>query len=105
MGDVIKFSYKGEHRYVYVIAPEWNNFLHGLDISFVPRNFFLSVVNAPVSKLSEQQLYQQYIRIPMIEKLDAYRTYDRTKITAIYRLPYNRSIQPDERDELATELL
>jgi len=96
------FAYKGERRYAFVIHPDWENKLHALDLKFVPRKFILEIANAPTDELTEHQLYQQYVQSGPIKKLDAYRTYDPIKITAMFKLPYNRIPQGDEVGEPTT---
>ena len=97
--DILLFTYNGEQKYVYVVHPRWENKLHGVDITFIPRKYFVRVANAPIAFLTEHQLYERYINVYWIKSLDAYRTYDRSKISGVFLLNYDRSIQPDEKDE------
>lgn len=89
--------YNGKTRYAYVIHPNWENKFHALDITFIPRALFLRIANAPTEKLTEHQLYQQYAEVPWVKKLDAYRTFEKPKMSAVKKLAYTRLPQPDER--------
>lgn len=97
-GQVIKFNYKGEERHVFVVHGNWKGKMHGLNLKSVPRRPFLTVINAPDS-LTEHQLYDQKIAEPIIKRLDAYRTYDRSVIANLRTIAYDSTLQEDERGE------
>lgn len=97
-GQVVRFIYNGIERTIFVVAANWENKLHGLDLKHVPRRVFLRAVNAPLT-LSEQQLYDKVLDKPIFRELQAYRTFDRRKINSLRNVFYNSILQPDERGE------
>lgn len=101
-GQVVRFIYNGIERTIFVVAANWENKLHGLDLKHVPRKIFLRAVNAP-STLSEQQLYDKVLDKPRFHDLQAYRTFDRAKINSLRNVFYNSILQPDEKQEQGIE--
>ena len=101
-GQVARFLYNGKERTVFIVAGYWKGKVHGLDLKFLPRRPFLTIVNAP-QEWSEQKLYDMRINTPMVKPYDSYRTYDRGKIGSLRTLLYNSSLQEDEQGEQEIE--
>ena len=95
-GQVVRFTYQGTVRNVFVVAGNWEGKLHGMDLAGVPRSAFLKIVNA-VPTLSEKQLYEQEINKARVLELSAYRTYDRSKVANLRTILYDSSLQEDEQ--------
>lgn len=101
-GQVIRFVYHGELRWVFVADANWKNKLHGLDLKHIPRRAFLQVVNAPL-ELNPRELYDKKIRKTPIPQYESYRTYNRIEMSAIHSVIYNSTLQPAEHDEQGIE--
>lgn len=101
-GQVVRFIYNGKERTIFVVAANWENKLHGLDLKHVPRRVFLRAINASPT-LSEQQLYDKVLDHPRFRDLQAYRTFDRAKINSLRNVFYNSILQPDEKAEQGIE--
>ena len=97
-GQVIRFMYNGRERNVFVVHPKWKGKLHGLDLKFLPRRPFLTIINTP-SKWTEEKLYEMRINKPIIQKWEVFRTYDVNKISNLKLVVYNNLLQPDEHGE------
>lgn len=100
-GQVVKFLYDGEERTVFVVTRNWKGKLHGMDLAGVPRKLFLPIINSYVlqPKVSSEKLYDQHIKKPRILELQAYRTFDRFKISNIKSINYDSTLQPNEKGE------
>lgn len=98
-GQIITLIYEGEQRWVLVVDPKWEQKLHVLDLKYVPRKTILRVLNHAPDALTPRQFYNQFVNKPWVKELNAYRTYDRTKVSSFRELTYNLSLQPGEQDE------
>jgi len=78
-GQVVSFKYKTKDRWVFVVDPDWNKLLHGLDLNFVPKPLLETLLDAPTD-LIEEEFYRRYVSTLQMRKLDAYRTYDPKKV-------------------------
>jgi len=97
-GQVITFTYKDVERWVFVVHPEWEGKIHGLDMRYIPRRDLLPLFDV-TQALAPEQFYKTYVDKPWVKRWDAYRTYDRTKISNVKVVVYNTAREPDELSE------
>jgi len=98
-GMVIAFTYKDKTRWVFIVHPEWEGKVHGLDIQHVPRRDLLPLFDV-TGALAPEQFYKTYVDKPWLKRWNAYRTYDRDKMSNVKIISYNTSREPDELSEV-----
>ena len=101
-GQVVIFNYKEKERWVFIVHPEWNGKVHGLDMQHIPRKVLLPLFDVE-SALPPEQFYKTYVNKPWVKKWDAYRTYDRNKLSNVKVVIYNTHREPDEQAEVRME--
>jgi len=91
-GMVVRFSYNGEVRYVFVIHPNWDGLLHGLDLKYVPRTYLLQIANAP-EDWDPSKLYEEFLQRVDFKRLDSYRTYSLGKMRNVSVVAYDARLE------------
>ena len=81
-GNVISFRYKDEDRWVFVVHPDWEDKLHGLDLNYIPRTDLIPLFEAP-SDMDNHEFYNIYVDTDLIKGADGYRTYHLNKMTFV----------------------
>jgi hypothetical protein len=94
-GDVIRFWYKTKEtnktreRLVFVLNPEYEDKLHGLDMAYVSHNdLVLRVVSEMYHVDDPQKLYALVSFQDLIEHTDSYRTYIIHNMNYMERMSY-----------------
>lgn len=90
-GDVVLFGYKNEQRLVFVLNPDYQGHLHGLDMSKVDRDGIVGTVLPPMYGTDDPMtFYQSNAPIKeLVKDTDSYRTYTHLKITNLVRMTYD----------------
>ncbi len=97
--QIIRFTYDGKIRNVFVVHPMWEGLVHGLDLKRIKRKEFLTVVNSPLD-LTEHQLYEHHIKnSPRVQEADAYRCYNPAKMNGLRTVVYDSTLQGTEKAE------
>lgn len=106
-GDIIVFTYDGVRKWVYVIADRWSKrpgqkeLLHGLDLKYIPRAWLIRIMSSP-EDWSSKQLYDRWLRQPVVRRYDAYRSFNPDKMSDIRRVGYDA--RPQEGEESLSHL-
>ena len=101
-GQVVIFTYKDEERWVFITHPAWHGKVHGLDMKHIPRRVLLPLFDVTLA-LPPEQFYKDYVNKAWVKKWDAYRTYDKNKISNAKLAVYDTKRAPDEMSEARME--
>lgn len=100
-GDVVEFIYETERKYMFVLSPEFEGKVHGVDLNHVTINDFMDIINEYITlgtvamqfdpeRVNPEALYEGIK--PIVSRTRSYRTYLVDKITRTRAIKYEAMI-------------